>query len=58
MGVAANSPPNFDATEASFGPDFAEGPIYKFAGTPPDGMASGGVGFSASLNGLNQAIFS
>ena len=58
MGVAAHSAPNFTATEASFGPNFAEGPIMRYAGTPPDGMASGGTGFTASLNGLNQAVYS
>jgi hypothetical protein len=57
MGVAANSPPNFDATEASFGPSFAEGPIQTFAGLPPDGMASGGGGFIGPINGLNQAVY-
>jgi len=58
MGVAANSPPNFTATAASFGPSFGPGPIHKYAGTPPNGAASGGTGFTASLNGLNQAIYS
>jgi hypothetical protein len=58
MGVAANSPPNFKTVEASFGPGFAPGPIRKFAGTPPDGLASGGSGFVGSLNGLNQAVYS
>jgi len=58
MGVSANSPPNFAATEASFGPTFGPGPIHRYAGTPPSGMASGGNGFVGSLNGLNQAIYS
>jgi hypothetical protein len=58
MGVAANSPPNFKATEASFGPDFGPGPIHRYAGTPPSGEASGGNGFTGSLNGLNQAVYS
>jgi hypothetical protein len=58
MGVAANSPPNFVATEASFGPDFGPGPIHRYAGTPPSGAASGGNGFTGSLNGLNQAVYS
>jgi hypothetical protein len=58
MGVSANSPPNFTATEASFGPAFGPGPIHKYAGTPPNGAASGGTGFTASLNGLNQAVYS
>jgi hypothetical protein len=58
MGVAANSPPNFTATAASFGPSFGPGPVHTYAGQPPAGMASGGVGFVASLNGLNQAVYS
>ena len=58
MGVAANSLPNFKATVASFGESFGPGPIVKFAGTPPDGFASGGSGFVGSLNGLNQAVYS
>ncbi len=58
MGVAANYPPNFVATAASFGSNFAEGPIYTYAGTPPPGMAGGGDGFIGSLNGLNQAVYS
>ncbi|KAH6711122.1 transmembrane amino acid transporter protein-domain-containing protein [Leptodontidium sp. 2 PMI_412] len=58
MGVAANSAPNFVATEASFGSDFGPGPIHTYAGTPPNGKASGGTGFTASLNGLNQAVYS
>jgi hypothetical protein len=58
MGVAANSPPNFTATEASFGKEFGPGPIHRYAGTPPAGMASGGDGFVGSLNGLNQAVYS
>ncbi len=58
MGVVAHSPPNFPATQASFGDDYGPGPIFKYAGTPPDGMASGGSGFVGSLNGLNQAVYS
>ncbi|KAF5505140.1 N amino acid transport system protein [Colletotrichum siamense] len=58
MGVVAHSPPNFAATKASFGDAFGPGPIHTYAGTPPNGMASGGSGFSASLNGLNQAVYS
>lgn len=57
MGVAANSPPNFSATEASFGPNFAEGPIIHYAGIPPAGMASGGDGMIATFNGINQAVY-
>lgn len=58
MGVSANSAPNFVATQASFGDSFGPGPIHRYAGTPPAGMASGGSGFVGSLNGLNQAIYS
>ncbi|TDZ13769.1 N amino acid transport system protein [Colletotrichum orbiculare MAFF 240422] len=58
MGVVAHSPPNFAATKASFGDAFGPGPVRTFAGTPPDGLASGGTGFMASLNGLNQAVYS
>jgi len=50
MGVAANWPPNFAATEASFGSNFAEGPIQTYAGLPPAGMASGGDGLVASMS--------
>lgn len=56
MGVASNSPPNFKATQASFGDTFGPGPIHTYAGTPPNGMASGGSGFIGSLNGLNQVL--
>ncbi|GJN66389.1 hypothetical protein PLICBS_000407 [Purpureocillium lilacinum] len=58
MGVVVHYPPNFKATQSSFGDAFGPGPIKTFAGTPPDGMASGGTGFVASLNGLNQAVYS
>lgn len=58
MGVAANSPPNYKAVQASFGDAFAEGPIHRYAGTPPNGKATGGDGFTGSLNGLNQAVYS
>lgn len=56
MGVAANSPPNFHATKAQYGPNFGPGPVMKFAGLPPDGYASGGSRSVAALNGLNQAV--
>ncbi|KAJ6789633.1 hypothetical protein PWT90_08488 [Aphanocladium album] len=58
VGVVVHYPPNFKATEASYGRDFGPGPIRTFAGQPPAGMASGGTGFVASLNGLNQAVYS
>ncbi|KAK2602863.1 hypothetical protein N8I77_009365 [Diaporthe amygdali] len=58
MGLVANYPPNFGALAASFGPDFGiPGPIQTFAGTPPDGLATGGSGFVASVNGAMQAVF-
>ena len=58
MGVAANSAPNYATIEASFGPTFGPGPVHRYAGTPPDGKATGGNGFTGSLNGLNQAVYS
>ncbi|PQE03234.1 transmembrane amino acid transporter protein [Rutstroemia sp. NJR-2017a BBW] len=58
MGVAANSPPNYDTVEKSYGPNFGPGPVHRYAGTPPAGKASGGDGFVGSLNGLNQAVYS
>lgn len=58
IGVVVNSPPNFKATQASYGEAFGPGPIRTFAGQPPEGLASGGTGLIASLNGLNQAVYS
>jgi hypothetical protein len=58
MAVAANSAPNFPTLVASYGSSFGPGPIHRYAGTPPDGMATGGSGFTGSLNGLNQAVYS
>ena len=57
MGVVAHSPPNFPTLVATFGDAFGPGPIQTFAGTPPAGLASGGSGFIASVNGVNSAIF-
>jgi hypothetical protein len=58
MGVAANSAPNIAAVQAST-PDFdTTQPVHRYAGTPPDGAATGGSGFVGSLNGLNQAVYS
>lgn len=58
MGLVAHYPPNFAAVSASFGPDFGTpGPIRTFAGTPPTGLATGGSGFVASVNGAMQAVF-
>lgn len=58
MAVVARYPPNFKATQASFGNEFGPGPIRTFAGTPPGGYTSGGTGLIASLNGLNQVVLS
>lgn len=58
MGLVSHYPPNFKVVESTYGPKFGPGPIRTFAGTPPAGMATGGVGFTASLNGLNQAVYS
>lgn len=58
MGLVAHYPPNFAALSASFGPDFGiPAPIQTFAGTPPIGLATGGSGFIASVNGAMQAVF-
>ncbi|KAK8130884.1 hypothetical protein PG984_007322 [Apiospora sp. TS-2023a] len=56
MGVAANYAPNYNAVMATFGPQWKPGPIVTFAGTPPDGFATGGTGFVATVNGVNQAL--
>ena len=57
MGLAANYGPNYNAVIATFGPKWGEEvPISTFAGTPPDGFATGGTGFVASVNGVNQAL--
>jgi hypothetical protein len=57
MGVIAHSPPNFEATEASYGENFVEGPIKTYGGFPPEGMASGGDGLIGAMNGVNQAVY-
>ncbi|TGO37010.1 hypothetical protein BHYA_0108g00060 [Botrytis hyacinthi] len=57
MGVVANSPPNYATVQASFGDSFS-GPVVRYANTPPSGKATGGDGFTGSLNGLNQAVYS
>jgi hypothetical protein len=72
IGVAANSEPNYAAMFGSFGAttdvpfgevNFPDGtvdshiPITKFAGTPPYGYASGGVGFLGSFQGINSIIY-
>lgn len=58
MVLMAKDPPNFIVTAHAYGPTFGPGPIHTYAGSPPPGMASGGTGFVASLNGLNQAVYS
>lgn len=58
MGLMSHNPPNFNVTSTAYGAQFGPGPIRTYGGTPPAGMASGGVGFVASLNGLNQAVYS
>jgi hypothetical protein len=50
MGVAAHSPPNYQAALASY--SIPEGPVITYAGTPP------GTTFVTALNGLDQAIYS
>ncbi|OAA56116.1 Transmembrane amino acid transporter family protein [Cordyceps fumosorosea ARSEF 2679] len=57
LGVVVYYPPNFKATQASYGAAFGPGPIRTFAGSPPAGLASGGTGFVAALNGLNMAVY-
>lgn len=56
MALYATLPPNFIVTANAFGPDFGPGPVITSAGSPS--LASGGTGFTASLNGLNQAVYS
>lgn len=71
IGCAANSPPNYGTMLSSFGSggvpygatNFPTGnasvhiPIKTYAGTPPYGMASGGVGFLGSFAGINTIIY-
>lgn len=58
MVLYAKYQPNFTLLVNTFGPNFGPAPIKTFAGTPPNGYASGGNGFIGSLNGLNQAVYS
>ena len=51
-------PPDFSTLVKSFGPEFGSRPIHRYAGLPPDGMKTGGTGFAAFTNGLNQAVYS
>lgn len=58
MGLVAKCPPNYSALSASFGPNFGiPAAIQTFAGTPPNGWATGGSGFVAFVNGALQAVF-
>lgn len=54
MGLVAHIAPNFAAIEASFGME--PGPIQTFAGTPPDGLKTGGDGSAAGINAAAQAV--
>ena len=72
IGVSAHSTPNYAAMLGSWGgPGTAFGdlnfptqnvsdhiPIRKFAGSPPDGYASGGTGFLGTYQGINMIIYS
>ena len=72
IGVSANSSPNYATMFSSFGgagtpfgdTNFPNGtiesaiPIKTFAGTPPDGFASGGTGFLGTYQGINMIIYS
>jgi hypothetical protein len=71
VGVACNSDPNYATMFGSFGGagsafgdlNFPNGtveshiPIRTFAGTPPDGYASGGTGFLGTYQGINTIIY-
>ncbi|MCJ1281363.1 hypothetical protein MMC26_000682 [Xylographa opegraphella] len=71
IGVSATSSPNYAVMLGSFGgpgtpygdrnfPDGTVGsaiPTRTFAGTPPDGFASGGTGFLGSFQGINTIIY-
>lgn len=71
IGVSAVSEPNYAAMFGSYGgagtpygdTNFPAGvanvtiPIRTFAGTPPDGFASGGTGFLGTYQGLNSIIY-
>lgn len=71
IGVSSNTPVNYAAMLGSFGgnttaygnTNFPNGtiesaiPVVKFAGTPPDGFASGGTGFLGTYQGINSIIY-
>lgn len=54
MILVAYIPPNYAAMETSYG--LSPAPIRTFAGTPPDGLKTGGNGASAGLNAASVAI--
>lgn len=72
VAVSATSQPNYKAMLGSFGgagtpygdTNFPDGtiksaiPIRTFAGSPPDGYASGGTGFLGTYQGINTIIYS
>lgn len=72
IAVSANSKPNYATMLGSFGGagsdygdlNFPDGtiesaiPIKTFAGSPPDGYASGGSGFLGTYQGINTIIYS
>ncbi|KAI1490515.1 transmembrane amino acid transporter protein-domain-containing protein [Biscogniauxia mediterranea] len=47
--------PNFQATMASFGPQWGQAPIVTFAGPPPSNMTTGGV--VTSFGGTSLFVF-
>jgi hypothetical protein len=71
IGVSATSQPNYATMFDSFGGagspfgdrNFPNGtetphiPIRTFAGTPPDGYASGGTGFLGTYQGINTIVY-
>jgi len=71
IGVSAHSSPNYTTMLGSYGgpgtpfgdTNFPNGtiqsaiPTRTFAGTPPDGFASGGTGFLGTYQGLNSIIY-
>lgn len=54
MILVAYFPPNYLAIEVSYG--LPPAPIQTFAGTPPDGLKTGGNGANAGLNAASVAI--
>lgn len=56
MILVAYFPPSYAALEASYG--LLPAPIQTFAGTPPDGLKTGGDGYNAGINAASVAIAS